>query len=242
MSASHGRPAFTPPMQSPLPPPSAPRGPDALIQGAWGGAWTVAYGSIILAKAATTLGAMYAVTEVLRIASAVVRVQSHEAGADTELAEFAATFDRGAGALGASMNVAIAASAALGLVLIVAGYGVLRRSDGARRFAIACAAAVAAISVGMSLWWAIRIYPVYETWIGEVRELADRAPSSEFRGPLEMLRANRVLDFVMEGGSQAIHLAAVTFLIVRLAGAGCRAWCGAKAEIRHPIASPRPPR
>jgi hypothetical protein len=221
-----------------LPPPPVAARPVDEVKGAWGGAWLVVYGCVGVLKGLFTLGAIELLVRLAALGSMAVRTKGVEAADDTPL-RMAKVLDAAPDALGKPLAPWIWVGVGLSAAALVAGMGVLRRSDVARRAALALLVASVALAVAMVVAWGVQVLPKYEAWMGEFREFVREAErmSGNTSGLADIMQTSGWQQLATEIAMQIVHLGIVALLVVRLAGASTRAWCA-----RGPVASPGRPR
>lgn len=200
-------------------------------KGAWGGAWTVVYGCYVLASG--TLGIAFA--ELLGRAARLLEVRLRVLATDPEQGEtsreVAAFLADAPTALGGGLGYLHWADVGLALLVVLAGLGVLRRGEFARRAALALLAAEALLGIGFVVAWQVAVVPVQEAWLARGAELGEflvQAAPNEAPPVDELFRLLQTLcrmSLMTSATTQILHLTVLALLAVRLAGPDTRAWC-----------------
>lgn len=211
--------------------------PTDLAKGAWGGAWTVVYGSVSVVFGVMNVVSNHMLVTLADLGTAALQrmvVEEEDADAPRRLA---ALVDAAPDALGLGFARWHWLAAGLGIGAIVAGLAVLRRSETGRRAAVFLCAASAGLSLLLTAAWGVFVMPKYGAWVGELREIlaeAERASGGRAGPDFSMMfSSSPVQQLVWQAGMQTIHAGIVWILVSRLRGAETRAWCSG--------ASPRAP-
>lgn len=201
-------------------------------KGAWGGAWTVVYGCFGAGLWLVNAVATDLFVRVAALGEAALRLQlakNPDAAIEDALAVLEGTKAAVVGPLGAWFWGGVG----VGSACVVAGLGVLRRSEIARRAALGLLVLSFLHAVSVVVVSAIEVRPALEVWIGRFRELWEEVRSRDpnapdLSGAIQSLGAQQLATDI---AFQLLHGAIVAMLVIRLAGAATRAWCDPQAGI-----------
>lgn len=219
-----------------VPAPAPAAGASLVWKGAWGGAWLVFYGCFTLLVRFGWFAYLDVISRGLATLGATLRLQAEKNTDIATPAQFAEMFERAGPACGATQRPLYLGAAAVSAVLVVLGFLVLRRSETARKLALATLAASLAVSLAIDVHTWVRVLPLAEEWsVGfvELFESTARLASQDSKGMTDLVRSmtnvSRVQQAVLQLFGLGLHLGALIPLWLRLAGAPSREWCSEDA-------------